>query len=272
MTQSRKSPCRSCKVAFQNRLGNLTFIPSVLLGLLIGGLCSVQATARSLNPNAAHLPVCVELPPKPASFSTLAPRRQVRCKFGRFELATRFSTLLKARSIRLELEQVEQAFDLPRLSTSFPSARAAWYSIEIDGFTSAGEWKALLQYRESFYPLKESLPPRLSASKRPHALDPADRGSIAFFLDVIDPNYKPVTGPCRTGAWLRDQALEAGWKDETADAPFATDGGPKSAVLKRGNMTFSPGVATYHRTPTSDELNSCFNSVRIDQEATRPNL
>lgn len=214
---------------------------------------------------------CTEGEPEETGTAVLRPTQVAYCSYSRSELIERFARIIELDDGRLELEEIEAAFGVPRLQTSFDDSRAAWFTVYLRGRGDNGGWKAAIAFQESFYPLYDFRPRRFTGTRRPTLVNKDDRGSIFFNLTLSEPPAEPGSPACIPVSYLVDRAIGAGWQDVTRSAMFSTHGGPKSVMLTKGNRTFFPGLSTPNVVVSRAELESaCFRGGQIDQKPTNP--
>ncbi len=248
-------------------------------GLIALALSASAATAQTTTASPGNIgplspaAICTEGVPEPATpfMADRPPVRVAHCAYGRAELIERFARLLESKAPRLELETVERMFGLPPLVTSYPSRLSAWYDLKLRGGQGADEWIAFVNFRENYYPLDDSRPPRLTEGDRPTRIDPDDHGSILFSLRLYEETPKPGSPKCIPVSLLYDRALGSGWRDDTESSLHASHSTWKSVVLRQGNKTYFPDVKTERYVAARAEIEAvCFNEGRIDQEPSKP--
>jgi hypothetical protein len=200
---------------------------------------------------------------EPSHSPVLRPIQAAHCAYDLNQLRGRILKLLAVKEGALRLEYVERLFGLPRLYTSFDDYRAAWYAVSLTGGKGPGSWKARLDFRESFYPLVDSRPPRFRGSRRPIHIDRAELGQMYFSISTDTLDDVSDLAICWPAAQILDAARKLKWKRETNLGPPPTDGGPRSVVLTRGILTLFPGLDA-----GSDLEAGCVREVTLEQEET----
>jgi hypothetical protein len=212
----------------------LFFLPAAALA----GLAGLEGVAAKPGPAAP----CVAVEPEPSSSPQLRPMPRAVCNYDVAELDRRIRGLLELRSDAVSIEAVERLFGLPAITTLFDSDQSANYGVEIAGAPGKGEWRVLLDYSESFFPMIPSRPKRFRGSLRPVRINPNERGDIQLRLMLLAPRPTAAGAP---GCIAPDALAQAGaprWKSQILPQMVMDAGPMQSFEMTRGKLELSADV------------------------------
>jgi len=174
---------------------------------------------------------CIEGPSQPAAFATLRPNRTAMCSYGFEQLVTRILRLSINTSLPDSVENVERAFDIPEMTTSYDSPRIASYSMILSGEDG---WRLLLDVREGFYPTNKG-PPAFEPGLRPKRLYSVEKAELWVEMTQLGPSPGSAPVQCMAVTPFITSIQSAGWKEADKQSLLPTDGGPISPAFDYGN-------------------------------------
>lgn len=205
-------------------------VRAVVFPLLMFGSVA-QASAHSL---------CTEgspIAPDPR-LDALRPTRTAQCPYDFPEVVRRITRLSSDRHANDTVENIERAFGIPKMTTSYDDARIADYSTILSGKDG---WRLIVWVREAFYPLNKG-PARFRPGLRPTRLYGPTEATLIVDLNVVTPNAPQDGSTCLPVATIKSAMLNSGWRDATFEGPGPTDGGTRSTVLAFKNKHVVIGI------------------------------
>lgn len=193
-------------------------------------------------PSFAKDPVCVEGPSHPVNTglrnaAPLRPQRTAVCPYDFDEMVDRLTKLSIDKHSPDTVENVEEAFGMPQMTTSYDDPRIADYTTILSG---QGGWKLLVWVREAFFPLNKG-PDEFVPGLRPKRLSSVDNAKLIVNLNVLGPNGADSAN-CVQVSLLFDALVKAGWKDIEMEGPGPTDGGRRTPYFQHGRKTVGLGA------------------------------
>jgi hypothetical protein len=174
---------------------------------------------------------CIEGPSQPAAFPTLRPHRTAICSYDFDQLVARILLLSINTSQPDSVENVERAFDLPQMTTSYDSPRIASYSMILSGRDG---WRLRLDVREGFYPTDKG-PTAFEPGLRPKRLYSVEKAKLWVGMIMLEASPGPAPVQCLPVTPLITAIRGAGWQEVDNQSLLPPDGGPISSAFDYGN-------------------------------------